>query len=53
MRGKIELFGLDMQVNMLAATGLRVTSKVKKAALGDLIARFKFGIWGIVYYQEV
>jgi hypothetical protein len=25
MRGKIDLFGLDMQVNMLAAAGLRVT----------------------------
>ena len=32
MRGKIELFGLDMLVNMLAAAGLRVTLQVKKAA---------------------
>jgi predicted XRE-type DNA-binding protein len=32
MRGKIELFGLDMLVNMLAAAGLRVTLRVKKAA---------------------
>jgi len=32
MRGKIEFFGLDMLVNMLAAAGLRVTVQVKKAA---------------------
>jgi len=32
MRGKIELFGLDMLVNMLAAAGLRVTLQVKKAS---------------------
>jgi predicted XRE-type DNA-binding protein len=32
MRGKIELFGIDMLVNMLAAAGLRVTLQVKKAA---------------------
>ena len=32
MRGKIELFGLDMLVNMIAAAGLRVTMRVKKAA---------------------
>ncbi len=32
MRGKIELFGLDMLVNMLSAAGLRVTLQVKKAA---------------------
>jgi predicted XRE-type DNA-binding protein len=32
MRGKIELFGLDMLVNMLASAGLRVTLQVKKAA---------------------
>jgi predicted XRE-type DNA-binding protein len=32
MRGKIELFGLDMLVNMLTAAGMQVTLKVKKAA---------------------
>src|ERR1035441_9508342 len=32
MRGKIDLFGIDMLVNMLAAAGLRVTLQVKKAA---------------------
>jgi predicted XRE-type DNA-binding protein len=32
MRGKIEVFGLDMLVNMLSAAGLRVTLQVKKAA---------------------
>jgi predicted XRE-type DNA-binding protein len=32
MRGKIELFGIDMLVNMLAAAGMRVTLQVKKAA---------------------
>jgi predicted XRE-type DNA-binding protein len=32
MRGKIELFGIDMLVNMLAAAGLRVRLQVKKAA---------------------
>lgn len=32
MRGKIEVFGLDMLVNMLAAAGLRVTLQVKRAA---------------------
>jgi predicted XRE-type DNA-binding protein len=31
MRGKIELFGLDMLVNMLATAGMRVTMRVKKA----------------------
>ncbi len=32
MRGKIELFGLDMLVNMLASAGLRVILQVKKVA---------------------
>lgn len=32
MRGKIQLFGLDMLVNMLATAGMRVTMRVKKAA---------------------
>jgi predicted XRE-type DNA-binding protein len=32
MRGKIELFGLDMLVNMLTAAGMQVTLKIKKAA---------------------
>lgn len=32
MRGKIQLFGLDKLVNMLAAAGLHVTMRVKKAA---------------------
>ncbi len=32
MRGKIDLFGLDMLVKMAAAAGLRVSMKVKKAA---------------------
>lgn len=32
MHGKIEVFGLDMLVNMLAAAGLRVSLRVKKAA---------------------
>jgi predicted XRE-type DNA-binding protein len=32
MRGKIELFGLDTLVNMLAAAGLRVELHVAKAA---------------------
>ncbi len=32
MRGKIQLFGLDKLVNMLAAAGLRVKLRVKKAA---------------------
>jgi predicted XRE-type DNA-binding protein len=32
MRGKIELFGLDMLVNMLSTAGLRVKLQVKKAA---------------------
>ena len=32
MRGKIDLFGIDMLVNMLAAAGPRVTLQVKKAA---------------------
>jgi len=32
MRGKIELFALDMLVNMLSAAGLRVTLQVKNAA---------------------
>jgi predicted XRE-type DNA-binding protein len=31
-RGKIELFGLDTLVTMLAAAGLRVTLQVRKAA---------------------
>jgi predicted XRE-type DNA-binding protein len=31
MRGKIELFGLDMLVNMLASAGLRVKLQVEKA----------------------
>ncbi len=32
MRGKIQLFGLDMLVNMLATAGMRVTMRVRKAA---------------------
>ena len=32
MRGKIDLFGLDMLVNMLAAAGLRVPLHVKRVA---------------------
>jgi predicted XRE-type DNA-binding protein len=32
MRGKIDHFGLDMLVNMLAAAGLRVTLHVKRVA---------------------
>jgi predicted XRE-type DNA-binding protein len=32
MRGKIELFGLDTLVNMLAAAGLHVEVHVAKAA---------------------
>ena len=32
MRGKIDLFSLDTLVNMLAAAGLRVEMKLKKAA---------------------
>jgi predicted XRE-type DNA-binding protein len=32
MRGKIELFGLDTLVNMLAAAGLRIELHVAKAA---------------------
>lgn len=32
MHGKINLFGLDMLVNMLAAAGLHVSVRVKKAA---------------------
>ena len=32
MRGKIDLFSLDTLVNMLAAAGLRVEIKLKKAA---------------------
>lgn len=31
-RGKIELFSIDTLVNMLAAAGLRVEVRVKKAA---------------------
>jgi len=31
MRDKIDLFGLDMLVNMLATAGLRVTLQVEKA----------------------
>jgi predicted XRE-type DNA-binding protein len=32
MRGKIDLFSLDTLVNMLAAAGLKVEIKLKKAA---------------------
>jgi len=32
MRGKINIFGLDMLVQMAASAGLRVSMKVKKAA---------------------
>ena len=32
MRGKIDLFGMDMLVNMLATAGLRVTLQVEKAS---------------------
>ena len=32
LRGKIEKFSLDALVNMLAAAGLRVEMRVKKAA---------------------
>ena len=32
MRGKIELFGLDTLVNMLAAGGLHVEVRVERAA---------------------
>jgi predicted XRE-type DNA-binding protein len=32
MRGKIELFGLDTLVNMVAAAGLRVEMRISKAA---------------------
>ena len=32
MRGKIELFGIDSLVNMLAAAGLHVEMRVKRAA---------------------
>ena len=32
MRGKIDLFSLDTLVNMLAAAGLRVEIKLRKAA---------------------
>ncbi len=32
MRGRIDLFSLDTLVNMLAAAGLRVEIKLKKAA---------------------
>jgi predicted XRE-type DNA-binding protein len=32
MRGKIELFGLDTLVNMIAAAGLRVEMRVSSAA---------------------
>jgi predicted XRE-type DNA-binding protein len=32
IHGKIDLFGLDLLVNMAAAAGLRVTLRVKKAA---------------------
>jgi predicted XRE-type DNA-binding protein len=32
MRGKIELFGIDSLVNMLAAAGLRVEMRVARAA---------------------
>jgi predicted XRE-type DNA-binding protein len=32
IRGKIDLFWLEMLVNMLAAVGLRVTLQVKKGA---------------------
>jgi predicted XRE-type DNA-binding protein len=32
MRGKIELFGLDTLVNMVAAAGLRIEMRVSNAA---------------------
>ena len=32
MSGKIELFGLDMLVNMVTAAGMRVSMRVRKAA---------------------
>jgi predicted XRE-type DNA-binding protein len=32
MHGKIDLFGIDILVNMLATAGLRVSLRVKKAA---------------------
>jgi predicted XRE-type DNA-binding protein len=32
MHGKIDLFGIDMLVNMLATAGMRVSLRVKKAA---------------------
>ena len=32
VRGKIDLFSIDMLINMLAAAGLRVALKVAKAA---------------------
>jgi predicted XRE-type DNA-binding protein len=32
MRGKIDLFSLDTLVNMLAAAGIKVEMKLKKAA---------------------
>jgi predicted XRE-type DNA-binding protein len=32
MRGKIDLFGLDTLVNMIAAAGMRVEMNIKKAA---------------------
>ncbi|WP_119270690.1 helix-turn-helix domain-containing protein [Taklimakanibacter deserti] len=32
MRGKIDLFGLDTLVNMVAAAGMRVEMNIKKAA---------------------
>jgi predicted XRE-type DNA-binding protein len=32
MRGKINLFSIDMLVNMLTAAGLRVSVRVNKAA---------------------
>jgi predicted XRE-type DNA-binding protein len=42
MRGKTELFGLDMPVNMRsAAAGLRMTVQVKKAACGGSIPHLR------------
>jgi predicted XRE-type DNA-binding protein len=32
MRGKIDLFGLDTLVNMIAAAGMRVEMNIRKAA---------------------
>jgi transcriptional regulator with XRE-family HTH domain len=46
MRGKIELFGLDMPVNILAAAGLRVKVQVKKAREGGSIPHLKIEMRG-------